>query len=63
MIYASVTENSFLWSGNVGNLLLVLIPAMCKEKGSTLGPPDVCHNYALAYACLSMAVSLCISVI
>ncbi|XP_039124274.1 protein PIN-LIKES 3-like isoform X1 [Dioscorea cayenensis subsp. rotundata] len=42
-------------AGNVGNLLLVLIPAMCKEKGSTLGPPDVCHNYALAYACLSMA--------
>ncbi|KAJ0988120.1 hypothetical protein J5N97_006476 [Dioscorea zingiberensis] len=42
--------------GNVGNLLLVLIPAMCKEKGSTLGPQDVCHKYALAYACLSMAI-------
>ncbi|KAL5563815.1 hypothetical protein UlMin_033562 [Ulmus minor] len=30
--------------------------ALCKEKGSPFGDPDVCHTYGLAYASLSMAV-------
>ncbi|KAG1326856.1 protein PIN-LIKES 3-like [Cocos nucifera] len=43
-------------AGNVGNLLLILVPAMCKEKGTPLGSPDVCGTYGLAYASLSMAI-------
>uniref|UniRef100_A0A5B7CBU7 Auxin efflux carrier family protein n=1 Tax=Davidia involucrata TaxID=16924 RepID=A0A5B7CBU7_DAVIN len=43
-------------AGNLGNMLLIIIPAVCKEKGSPFGAPDVCHTYGLAYASLSMAV-------
>lgn len=43
-------------AGNLGNLLLIIIPAVCKEKGSPFGSPDVCHTYGMAYASLSMAI-------
>ncbi|KAL6996030.1 hypothetical protein U1Q18_006165 [Sarracenia purpurea var. burkii] len=43
-------------AGNLGNMLLIIIPAICKEKGSPFGAPDVCHQYGMAYASLSMAV-------
>ncbi|XP_065854987.1 protein PIN-LIKES 1-like [Euphorbia lathyris] len=43
-------------AGNLGNLPLIIIPAICKEKGSPLGSPDTCHTYGLAYASLSMAI-------
>ncbi|XP_020271078.1 protein PIN-LIKES 4-like isoform X2 [Asparagus officinalis] len=43
-------------AGNIGNLLIILVPAMCKEKGSPLGSPDVCDTYGMAYASLSLAV-------
>ncbi|KAM5574028.1 protein PIN-LIKES 3 [Rosa sericea] len=43
-------------AGNLGNLLLIIIPAVCKEKGSPFGAPDVCHTYGMAYASLSMAI-------
>ncbi|KAK4484014.1 hypothetical protein RD792_011227 [Penstemon davidsonii] len=43
-------------AGNLGNLLLIIIPAVCKEKGSPFGDPDVCHEYGMAYASLSMAI-------
>ncbi|KAK8950025.1 hypothetical protein KSP40_PGU007255 [Platanthera guangdongensis] len=43
-------------AGNLGNMLLITIPATCKEKGSPFGPPDVCSKYGLAYASLSMAI-------
>ncbi|KAK2988176.1 hypothetical protein RJ640_020658 [Escallonia rubra] len=42
--------------GNLGNMLLIIIPAVCKEKGSPFGAPDVCHTYGMAYASLSMAI-------
>ncbi|CAB4278824.1 unnamed protein product [Prunus armeniaca] len=42
-------------AGNLGNLLLIIVPAVCKEKGSPFGAPDVCRTYGLAYASLSMA--------
>ncbi|CAN0927321.1 Protein PIN-LIKES 1 [Linum grandiflorum] len=42
--------------GNLGNLFLVMIPAICKEKGSPFGAPDVCQEYGLAYVSVSMAV-------
>ncbi|KAL2907149.1 Protein PIN-LIKES 4 [Bienertia sinuspersici] len=44
--------------GNMGNLPLILVPAMCKEKGSPFGPTDVCETYALSYVSLSMAVCM-----
>ncbi|XP_050376788.1 LOW QUALITY PROTEIN: protein PIN-LIKES 3-like [Argentina anserina] len=47
----------FCAAGNLGNLLLIIIPAVCKEKGSPFGAPDVCYNSGLAYASLSMAIS------
>ncbi|KAL2907153.1 Protein PIN-LIKES 3 [Bienertia sinuspersici] len=40
---------------NLGNLPYIILPAMCKEKGSPFGAPDVCERYGLAYASLSMA--------
>ncbi|XP_059291878.1 protein PIN-LIKES 3-like [Lycium ferocissimum] len=43
-------------AGNLGNMLLIIIPAVCKEKGSPFGDPDVCHTYGMGYASLSMAV-------
>ncbi|XP_059636423.1 protein PIN-LIKES 1-like isoform X2 [Cornus florida] len=43
-------------AGNLGNMLLIIIPAVCKEKGTPFGAPDVCHTYGLAYASLSMAI-------
>lgn len=49
----------FIWSGNVGSIFFVIIPAMCKERGSPFGAPDVCRTYGLAYSSLSLAVSLC----
>ncbi|XP_020570614.1 protein PIN-LIKES 3-like isoform X1 [Phalaenopsis equestris] len=43
-------------AGNLGNMLIITIPATCKEKGSPFGDPDICDKYALAYASLSMAI-------
>ncbi|KAK9164784.1 hypothetical protein Syun_005686 [Stephania yunnanensis] len=43
-------------AGNLGNLLLVIIPAVCKEKSSPFGDPNVCQEYGMAYASLSLAV-------
>ncbi|TMW87445.1 hypothetical protein EJD97_019948 [Solanum chilense] len=43
-------------AGNMGNMLLIIVPAVCKEKGSPFGAPDVCHTYGMGYASLSMAV-------
>ncbi|KAL2907155.1 Protein PIN-LIKES 3 [Bienertia sinuspersici] len=45
-------------AGNLGQLPYVILPAMCKEKGSPFGAPDVCKRYGLAYASLSMAVCI-----
>ncbi|KAK7406945.1 hypothetical protein VNO78_08581 [Psophocarpus tetragonolobus] len=43
-------------SGNMGNLPIVIIPAICEEKGSPFGSSDVCRNNALSYASFSMAL-------
>ncbi|XP_066394577.1 protein PIN-LIKES 3-like [Miscanthus floridulus] len=43
-------------AGNLGNIFLIIIPALCKEKGSPFGAPDVCQNLGLAYSSLSMAI-------
>ncbi|XP_028062722.1 protein PIN-LIKES 1-like isoform X3 [Camellia sinensis] len=49
-------------AGNLGNLPLIIIPAICREKGSPFGAPDTCHIYGLAYASLSMAVPVSIKI-
>ncbi|CAH9073437.1 unnamed protein product [Cuscuta epithymum] len=43
-------------AGNLGNMLIIIIPAVCKEKGSPFGDPDICHTYGMGYASLSMAI-------
>ncbi|GJT81078.1 PIN-LIKES 3-like protein [Tanacetum coccineum] len=41
-------------AGNLGNMILIIIPAVCKEKASPFGDPDVCYKYGMAYASLSV---------
>ncbi|XP_058073369.1 protein PIN-LIKES 1-like isoform X4 [Magnolia sinica] len=43
-------------AGNLGTMLLIIVPAICQEKGSPFGAPDVCRTYGLAYTSLSMAI-------
>ncbi|KAI3794431.1 hypothetical protein L1987_37063 [Smallanthus sonchifolius] len=43
-------------AGNMGNMLLIILPAVCKEKASPFGDPDVCYEYSIAYASLSLAI-------
>ncbi|XP_050235425.1 protein PIN-LIKES 3-like isoform X2 [Mercurialis annua] len=43
-------------AGNLGNMFLIMIPAICKEQGSPFGAPEVCQSYGLAYVSLSMAI-------
>ncbi|XP_061362921.1 protein PIN-LIKES 3-like [Gastrolobium bilobum] len=47
-------------AGNLGNLPLIIVPAVCKEN-SPFGDVDVCYKNGVAYASLSMALgSFCI---
>ncbi|KAL3598892.1 hypothetical protein D5086_006810 [Populus alba] len=43
-------------AGNLGGIPLILIPAVCKEKGSPFGDSNACNTRGLAYASLSMAI-------
>ncbi|KAJ0974506.1 hypothetical protein J5N97_016471 [Dioscorea zingiberensis] len=43
-------------AGNLGNLLLIIIPAICDENGSPFGDHQVCHERGLSYTSLSMAL-------
>ncbi|KAK4428261.1 protein PIN-LIKES 1 [Sesamum alatum] len=43
-------------AGNLGNMLFIIIPTVCKERTSTFGDADVCHENGMAYASLSMAI-------
>lgn len=43
-------------SGNLGNLLLIVIPAICKEDGSPFGDHRVCASVGLSYSSFSMAL-------
>jgi len=43
-------------SGNLGNLLLIIIPAICSEKDSPFGDHDVCSSAGISYASFSMAI-------
>ncbi|XVF16056.1 hypothetical protein REPUB_Repub09cG0208100 [Reevesia pubescens] len=43
-------------SGNLGNLLLIVVPAICNEAGSPFGNRNVCNSVGLSYASFSMAL-------
>ncbi|KAJ6305227.1 hypothetical protein OIU78_020714 [Salix suchowensis] len=43
-------------SGNLGNLLLIIIPAICTEDGSPFGDSSICSSVGLSYASFSMAL-------
>ncbi|KAL4393369.1 hypothetical protein AHAS_Ahas02G0045100 [Arachis hypogaea] len=43
-------------AGNLGNLPLIIVPAVCKKRNNSFGDVDVCKKNALAYASLSMAL-------
>ncbi|XP_015954345.1 protein PIN-LIKES 7-like [Arachis duranensis] len=43
-------------TGNMGNLPVVIIPAICYEKGGPFGEREKCRVRALAYASFSLAV-------
>ncbi|KAK7346268.1 hypothetical protein VNO80_20783 [Phaseolus coccineus] len=43
-------------TGNMGNLPIVIIPAICDEKGGPFGEPDDCRNRALSYSFCSLAL-------
>lgn len=43
-------------TGNLGNILLIIIPAICKENGSPFGDANVCSTVGLSYVSYSMAV-------
>ncbi|KAL7104132.1 hypothetical protein ACP275_08G225000 [Erythranthe tilingii] len=42
--------------GNLGNILIIIVPAMCKENGNPFGDKDVCATMALSYVSFSMAL-------
>ncbi|KAH9710509.1 protein PIN-LIKES 7 [Citrus sinensis] len=42
-------------SGNLGNLLLIIVPAICHEQGSPFGNRDVCSSVGLSYKALAQA--------
>ncbi|KAG6628450.1 hypothetical protein CIPAW_14G014600 [Carya illinoinensis] len=43
-------------AGNLGNLLLIILPAVCEEDDSPFADSSVCSTDAEAYAVLSMAI-------
>ncbi|KAG6677261.1 hypothetical protein I3842_14G016900 [Carya illinoinensis] len=43
-------------AGNLGNLLLIILPAVCEGDDSPFGDSSVCSTDAEAYAALSIAV-------
>ncbi|XP_039134347.1 protein PIN-LIKES 7-like [Dioscorea cayenensis subsp. rotundata] len=43
-------------AGNLGNLLLIIIPAICSEAGSPFGDQSVCSANGLSYVSFSMAL-------
>ncbi|KAG6646306.1 protein PIN-LIKES 7 isoform X1 [Carya illinoinensis] len=43
-------------SGNLGNLLLIIVPAICNEDGTPFGERNICSSVGLSYASFSMAI-------
>lgn len=45
-----------MYIGNLGNILLIIVPAICTEGGSPFGEHSVCKSKGLSYSSFSMAV-------
>ncbi|KAA8547607.1 hypothetical protein F0562_004036 [Nyssa sinensis] len=43
-------------AGNMGNIFVIFIPAICKEDGSPFGNHNICESTGLSYASFSMAL-------
>uniref|UniRef100_A0A1D1ZJ72 Putative transporter C5D6.04 n=1 Tax=Anthurium amnicola TaxID=1678845 RepID=A0A1D1ZJ72_9ARAE len=43
-------------AGNLGNLMIIVVPAICDEDRSPFGEPGICRPRALSYASFSMAL-------
>ena len=43
--------------GNLGNLIIIIVPAICNENGSPFGDTETCRSIGVSYASFSMAVS------
>ncbi|CAJ1948101.1 unnamed protein product [Sphenostylis stenocarpa] len=43
--------------GNIGNLPLMVVSAICKEKSNPFGDEHSCHENGMAYASLSLALA------
>ncbi|KAF8405574.1 hypothetical protein HHK36_010481 [Tetracentron sinense] len=43
-------------AGNLGNLLLIIVPAICNEDDSPFGDQSICGSIGLSYASFSMAL-------
>ena len=44
------------YTGNMGNLLVIVVLALCQEQGSPFGETSVCKVTGRAYASFSLAV-------
>lgn len=42
--------------GNLGNLVIIIVPAICTEEGSPFGDHKICSRNGLSYSSFSMAV-------
>lgn len=40
----------------MGNMIFIVVPTVCKERGSPFGDAKICYSHGMAYASLSMAV-------
>ncbi|KAJ8465998.1 hypothetical protein OPV22_028550 [Ensete ventricosum] len=43
-------------AGNLGNLLLIIIPAICEENGNPFGDQNICSSRGRSYVSFSMAL-------
>ncbi|KAK1362198.1 putative membrane transport protein [Heracleum sosnowskyi] len=43
-------------AGNLGAIPIIIVPAVCKEKGNPFGDRYTCKSYGLTYVSLSMAI-------
>ncbi|MFS8010160.1 putative membrane transport protein [Helianthus anomalus] len=43
-------------TGNLGNILLIIVPAICTQGGSPFGEHSVCKSKGLSYSSFSMAL-------
>ncbi|KAK4266185.1 hypothetical protein QN277_027145 [Acacia crassicarpa] len=43
-------------AGNLGNMPLIILPAICKQRSGPFGDEDVCTKKGMAYSSLSMAL-------